>query len=122
MRRDLLHFNQLENFKLWMDRNGIDHRPPKGDYQVLQVRVGTGWQVIYQTERATEHFTVPKTLVSMVNRFVHDDTPRTVGDASKLVAPPSVERRQEVSKPQPVASTNFKFKDTGPEDTTPPWK
>ena len=32
MSRSLLHKSKLPEFKAWLDRAGIAHRPPRGDY------------------------------------------------------------------------------------------
>lgn len=71
MRRDLLHFNQLEAFKAFLDKRGTRHRPPRGDFQVLQVeKHGNQWEALYKRLDAPEHFTVPKPLVGLVIEFI----------------------------------------------------
>jgi hypothetical protein len=68
----LLHQNKLEDFKTWLDSIGRAHRPGGGNYQVLQVQWGTGWQAIYKRANAEEHLSVPHPLVPLVRRFVRE--------------------------------------------------
>ena len=71
MSRNLLHKTKLEAFKVWLDGHGVEHRPGRGDFQVLQVLVPrSGWQVVYDRIQAPEHYTVPKPLESLTLKFV----------------------------------------------------
>lgn len=71
MSRNLLHKSKLEAFKLWLDSQDIEHRPPRGDFQVLQVLVPrSGWQVVYDRIKAPEHYTVPHPMENLVQKFI----------------------------------------------------
>lgn len=70
MSRCLLHKNKLEAFKVWLTETGVEHRPARGDFQVLQVKVKTGWQCIFDRLDAKEHYTVAAPLESTVRRFI----------------------------------------------------
>ena len=70
---NLLHMNQLDAFKDYLTRHGIRHRPPRGDYQVLQVcKHGNQWHALYQRLAATEHLTVPRPLMGLVLNFLKE--------------------------------------------------
>jgi hypothetical protein len=68
-KRNLLHKSKLEDFKSWLDAEGIQHRAGKGSYQVLQVMTHKGWQVVFD-KHTDEHFTVNEVLVPIVTRFI----------------------------------------------------
>lgn len=71
MSRCLLHKTKLEAFKQWMDANGIEHRPGRGDYQVIQVKTKNGqWQCVFDRLDAKEHYTVAAPIESVVQRFI----------------------------------------------------
>ena len=70
MKRCLLHINQLEAFKAWLDANGIPHRPGKGCYQVLQVDTPKhGWQVVFSRDAMPEHYAINEKLIPTVRSF-----------------------------------------------------
>lgn len=71
MSRNMLHISKLEEFKQWLDSEGIQHRPGKGAYQVLQVcKDGTHWNGIYVRIETPEHFTVDRYLEPLVAKFI----------------------------------------------------
>ena len=71
MSRCLLHKNKLENFKLWLDKKQIPHRPGRGEFQVLQVALPDGrWGVVYDRIVAPEHYTVTAPMEHIVRCFV----------------------------------------------------
>lgn len=71
MSRNLLHKTKLEPFKAWLSTQGIQHRPPRGDYDVLQVQAAApDWFCIFDRHDAPEHFTVDRRLVPTVQRFI----------------------------------------------------
>lgn len=71
--RNLLHKDKLDEFKAWLDKNGIRHREAKGPYQVLQVcKDGTHWNCIYERNHMPEHLTTDRHLDSLVIRFCKD--------------------------------------------------
>lgn len=70
MSRCLLHLSHLEDFKAWLDAQGVGHRPGRDFYQVLQVQVPGGWACIYQRNHMPEHYTVESRLEGLVRRFI----------------------------------------------------
>ncbi|KVC84003.1 hypothetical protein [Burkholderia ubonensis] len=71
MSRNLLHKTKIESFKSWMDLAGIEHRPGRGDFQVLQIKTKNGqWQCIFDRIEAPEHYTVAWPLEPIVRRFI----------------------------------------------------
>jgi len=73
MSRNLLHKTKLDAFKVWLTSQGVEHRPPRGDYQVLQVRTKNGqWQCIFDRIAAPEHYTVAGPLEGLVVRFIRE--------------------------------------------------
>jgi hypothetical protein len=71
MSRCLLHKNKLENFKEWLDKKHISHRPGRGAFQVLQVALPDGrWGVVYDRIVAPEHYTVTAPMEHIVRCFV----------------------------------------------------
>lgn len=74
MSRNLLHKSKLDDFKLWLDSNGIEHRPTDANYQVLQIRVTPRkkpafWASVFDRLDAKEHFTTDYRLDSLVQRY-----------------------------------------------------
>lgn len=71
MSRCLLHKTKLEAFKNWLDASGIEHRPPRGDFQVLQIKTkNRQWQCVFDRIEAPEHYTVAWPLEPIVRRFI----------------------------------------------------
>ena len=71
MTRNLLHKNKLDAFKQWLDKKHIQHRPGRGEFQVLQVALPNGeWGVVYDRIVAPEHYTVTAQMESIVRRFL----------------------------------------------------
>ncbi|MBR8362130.1 hypothetical protein KDW55_02205 [Burkholderia sp. AU19243] len=71
MSRNLLHKTKLKPFKAWMDSYGIEHRPGRGDFQVLQIKTKNGqWQCVFDRIEAPEHYTVAWPLEPIVRRFI----------------------------------------------------
>ena len=74
MSRNLLHKTKLEPFKEWLTAQGIQHRPPRGDYDVLQVcafhRGDSLWMCVFDRHDAPEHYTVDKRMAPIVRRFI----------------------------------------------------
>jgi hypothetical protein len=74
-KRFLLRVDRLEPFKKWLEARGIPHRLGKGDYQVLQVLVGTknneeDWGVVFSRKDMTEYFSLNEKLIPIVQRFI----------------------------------------------------
>lgn len=73
MSRNLLHKTKLDAFKAWLDSKGIEHRPGRGEYQMLQVKMKNGqWQCVFDRHSAPEHYTVAHPLEQHVHRFIRD--------------------------------------------------
>jgi hypothetical protein len=73
MSRCLLHKSRLAKFIQWLDAKGVAHRPPRGDYQVLQVCLdGTNWCCIFDRLVAPEHFTNDLRLNVLVRKFIKE--------------------------------------------------
>jgi hypothetical protein len=71
MSRCLLHKTKLEPFKTWMTEAGIEHRPGRGDFQILQIKTKNGqWQCVFDRIEAPEHYTVAWPLEPIVRRFI----------------------------------------------------
>lgn len=69
IRRALLHRTRLEAFKEWCAANGVETRAGKGDFQVLQVRVGKGWVPVYDRHLG-DHYTTEASLMPTIRRFI----------------------------------------------------
>ena len=86
MSRCLLHKSRLDAFKAWLEQQGIEHRPGRGDFQVLQVCLKRPtlprdqWSAVYDRHSATEHYTVTTPLENTVKRFIR--APQGEKDAS----------------------------------------
>ena len=73
MSRNLLHINDLERFKAYLDAQGIKYRPGRGEYQVLQIcKDGKHWNCIYERHHMPEHYTTDRHLDSIVAKFCRD--------------------------------------------------
>ena len=70
MSRCLLHKTKLEEFKKYLDRIGVPHRPGKGEWKVLQVcKDGYHWNSIFTRLYMPEHFTNDVHLDGLVRDF-----------------------------------------------------
>lgn len=69
--RALLHRNQLAAFMEFLEKEGIEFRDGRGDWQVLQVknRRHGGWDSIFDSLRK-EHYVVPRPLIGLVKKFI----------------------------------------------------
>ena len=72
MSRSLLHVSKLDEFKAWLDAQGIDHRPGRGAYEVLQVRQRRGWRTVCSRHHMTEHYSTDRRLDSLIRQFCHE--------------------------------------------------
>jgi hypothetical protein len=72
--RNLFHVNELQDFKDWCAENQISYKPGQDPLkrQVLQVKVGTAWQVIYRNAADPEHYSIPDPLLPLIQRFHKD--------------------------------------------------
>lgn len=87
-RRDLLHKNQLEAFKTWIQQEGwsIVPSPPGAVYEVLRIRKDRALHIFFQRDAdqavkdgrrlydkhnpGSTHITVPMGAVSLVKKFI----------------------------------------------------
>ena len=70
MSKCLLHKTKLEEFKSFLDKEGLPHREGKGDWQVLQVcKDGKHWNCVFTRLDMPEHFTTDKHLDGLVAKF-----------------------------------------------------
>ncbi len=73
MSRNLLHKSKLAIFIEWLDANGVAHRPPRGDYQVLQIKMHNFvWMCIFDRDVAPEHYTNDRRLNVLIRRFIKE--------------------------------------------------
>jgi hypothetical protein len=73
MSRSLLAKHKLDAFKHWLDDEGINHRPGRGAFQVLQIHMPNGqWQCVFDRITAPEHYTVAAPLEPLVRRFIEE--------------------------------------------------
>lgn len=70
MSKSLLHKTVLEEFKAFLDGEGIAHRPGRGDWQILQVcKDGKHWNCVYERLDMPEHYTTDMHLDPLVVKF-----------------------------------------------------
>jgi hypothetical protein len=76
--RCTLAIHKLDDFKAWLDRNGVEHRPTNAAYQVLQIRLpgDPRWHALFKRLDATVHLSVPEPLRHLVRRFVRGQVPK----------------------------------------------
>lgn len=68
--RNLLHKTKLNEFKAWLDSEGVEHRPGRGDYQVLQVCIDRKhWLGVYERNVMLEHYSTDRRLDPIVRRY-----------------------------------------------------
>ena len=79
MDRALLHKDKLESFKSWLDFKGREHRPGRGEWQLLQIKNGSGWQVLFSRANMPEHVTVPEPLIPLVRAFIREGRAAAIG-------------------------------------------
>ena len=71
MSRNIFHITHLNAFIAWLDEHGIQHRPGRGQFQVLQVSLNSrDWFCIYERHSSTEHYTVDHRIERMVRKFI----------------------------------------------------
>ena len=85
MDRALLHKDKLESFKQWLDCKGREHRPGRGEWQLLQVKHGSGWQAIFSRLDMPEHTTVPAPLVPLVRAFIRESRALAIGGTAEAL-------------------------------------
>ena len=113
--RALLHKNKLEDFKVYLALHGVAYRAGKGDYELMQIQLGTQWHKIYKRDKMPEHVTVQGALVGVVKAFVAGRDPH-------VPAPPPVERRKEADGAETFITRGAHAPRVFPDSTTPPWE
>lgn len=93
MARNLLHKSKLEDFKLWLDANHIPHRPGKGVWEVLQVKLTPNlWGFVFCRLHMSEHYTTSQTLERTVLKFIkeHHANQTKSGDSARPTLSPDI--------------------------------
>lgn len=74
MAKNLLHISRIEEFKEWMNSKGIEWRDPRGDYQVIQIKIpnNTQWACVYERGHMPEHYTTDYRIDGIVHKFIKD--------------------------------------------------
>lgn len=63
----------LPAFKNWLDSQSIAHRPGKGEYQMLQVKRSSGWEILYSSPNYQDYCKAGSTqLVDLFREFNAD--------------------------------------------------
>jgi hypothetical protein len=63
----------LSTFTDWLDSQSIAHRPGKGEYQALQVKRPSGWEILYSSPNYPDHYKAGSTqLAELVREFNAD--------------------------------------------------
>ena len=65
--RNLLKRADIERLKVWLDANDQSWRPGKGDYQLLQVKIGKGWGAVCTDAQGV--ITTPPELAPIIKLF-----------------------------------------------------
>lgn len=65
--RNQLLSSQIPKFQVWLDENGIIWRKPKGEYQVLQIKMVNAWAAICTNAQGV--ISSPPCLRGMIARF-----------------------------------------------------
>lgn len=129
--RNLLHKDKLEGFKSWLTAKGREHRPGRGNWQVLQVRHGTGWQAIFERAEMPEHLSVPGPLIPLVQAYIREGRALAIGGTAQALdtlrgsatdlTEASLEHLCEEVKGQRL-SISPTYAVVPPLDDTPPWE
>lgn len=68
--RCLLHISKLNEFALWMEKQGWLSIPTKGDFEILRlVKQGEKPVILYQ-RFGCDHASIPESLFPTVRRFI----------------------------------------------------
>lgn len=69
--RHTFHFNHLEPFKKWLDKNKWEFKPPS-HYEVLKATKNKDWIIIYKKLEAKEHYTLTERSIYFVNKWFNE--------------------------------------------------
>ena len=72
-RRDLLHLTKLLKFKEWMEEDGWESVPVKGEYEVLRLIKLKEKPVIFYSRLGGQHASIDDNFVPLVRRFLNKD-------------------------------------------------
>lgn len=70
--RNLLHKSKIPDLCRWLTARGIAHRTGHGDWQIMQIQMGSSWQAVYSRAHMPEHVSVPNPLVLLITEFVNE--------------------------------------------------
>ena len=63
----------LPAFKDWLDSQSIAYRPGRGEYQALQVKRSSGWEILYSSPNYPDHYKAGSNkLAELVREFNAD--------------------------------------------------
>ncbi|MBG6289485.1 hypothetical protein I5I61_18685 [Pseudomonas nitroreducens] len=65
--RNMLTKQQISQFKVWLDKNGITWREGKGEFELIQVKLSRGWLAIFTN--ASGVVTTPVQFREMIAAF-----------------------------------------------------
>lgn len=71
----VLKKSNLEEFKRFLDKQGIAHRPGKGPSQVLQVMTKNGFRPVFKKKNLDEYYAVQDQLATVVLSFLNYSEP-----------------------------------------------
>lgn len=79
-RRDILHKKDADNFRIFLEEQGYETRPPHSIYEVFQVSMKTPWSEgrfiwvgVYAKDPPTQHLTlVVPALVKLAHQFIKE--------------------------------------------------
>lgn len=81
--RNLIKRADIKRFQVWLDANDQAWRPGKGDYQMMQVKIGKGWGAICTD--AAGVITTPPGLAPLIKLFKQGGAvKKTAAPAAKL--------------------------------------
>lgn len=70
--RNALAISKLEDFKQWLDGNGVKFRKPKGIYEVLRWKSdikGEAMPILFKKDSATVHLTCNESAKSYLTAY-----------------------------------------------------
>ncbi|WP_028562296.1 hypothetical protein [Paenibacillus pinihumi] len=69
--RNTLHRSKLDGFKRWLEQDGWDLQPAKGDYEVLRARKGRRLLLVYDRHEGN-HLSVADANMGVVRSYLRD--------------------------------------------------
>lgn len=71
--RYLLHKSKLEKLREWLENNGYEILPTKGQYEVLRAKKDKNTVIIFTRENAKEHYTVQGKDTKLIRAFIREN-------------------------------------------------